>query len=127
MRWGIAILALPLLTGSCIIMPWVPHGHAQEHHEQHHATYQNWVNQKGAGCCNDQDCGELDAENEREGMQGVEVRVENVWCPINPGHYLRKGNAPNWLTSHVCVQKRTVWNAPSPCERLLCYQPKPKV
>jgi hypothetical protein len=49
---------------------------AQEHHERHHAYYQNWVNQNDKGCCNDQDCGELASDNERETAAGIEVKID---------------------------------------------------
>ncbi len=99
---------------------------AQHNHHQHHAFYQNWVNKQNRGCCNDQDCGELRAENERITLAGtVEVRIEGEWCPVLSGHYLKKGNAPDWSTSHVCVQKQSVIGGVPVCQRLLCYQPKP--
>jgi hypothetical protein len=105
---------------------------AQTNHDRHHDVYQNWVNQEGKGCCNDQDCGELAEGNERPSPsgRGIEVRIEGEWCPVRPGHYLKHGNAPNWSTSHVCVVKKnngyTQNNMPV-CERLLCYQPKPGI
>jgi hypothetical protein len=91
---------------------------AQEHHERHHAYYQGWMNKAHFGCCNDQDCGELADENERTTADGtIEVKIEGEWCPVLPHHYLKQGNAPDWSTSHVCVQKGPV---PRVCERLLC-------
>lgn len=105
---------------------------AQTNHALHHDVYQNWVNQRDKGCCNDQDCGELSDENERPSPRGrgIEVRIEGEWCPVETWHYLKRGNAPNWTTSHVCVLKRyngfTQNNTPA-CERLLCYQPKPGI
>lgn len=98
---------------------------AQEHHAQHHPVYQNWINGRDKGCCNNQDCGELREENERQTSAGVEVRIEGKWCPVESWHYLKRGNAPDWSTSHVCVLKS--YAPGSPCERLLCYQPKPGI
>lgn len=117
MRISIAFLALIALTVVAL---------AQDNHAQNHVTYQNWINQADKGCCNDQDCGELVGENERNGSRGVEVMIEGQWCPVLAHHYLKKGNAPNWSTSHVCVQKQFAHSNPvHVCARLLCYQPKP--
>jgi hypothetical protein len=98
---------------------------AQDNHHLHHAYYQNWVNKQDKGCCNNQDCGELKDENERMTRDGIEVRIEGEWCPVQAGHYLKRGNAPDWTTSHVCVQRNYSGTKTSACERLLCYQPKP--
>ena len=98
---------------------------AQEHHQMHHAYYQNWVNKQDKGCCNNQDCGELRAENERVTGGGIEVRIDGEWCPVQSWHYLKQGNAPDWSTSHVCVLKYSTTANASACQRLLCYQPKP--
>jgi hypothetical protein len=98
----------------------------QQNHAQHHAHYQNWINQEGKGCCNDQDCGELAGDDERAKSDGtIEVKIEGEWCPVYAKHYLKKGNAPNWSTAHVCVTKKYSGNNQTACERLLCYQPKP--
>lgn len=101
---------------------------SQENHDAHHPVYQNWVNMKGYGCCNNQDCGELADKDEREGARGaVEVRIDGQWCPVLPHMYLMHGNAPNWSSSHVCVRRQDRAETPtSPCDRLLCYQPKPQ-
>lgn len=108
-----ALLALILLAGPAL---------AQEHHDRHHATYQNWLSNGGINCCNNQDCGELPPEQERITPAGqTEVRIDGQWCPVLPSHYLKRGNAPNWSTSHVCVEK----SAKPVCDRLLCYQPRP--
>lgn len=118
-----ALAALTLLALSCCgaLTPVL----AQEHHAQHHNVYQSWINKAGKGCCNNQDCGELAAENERENAGQLEVRIEGQWCPVEALHYLKSGNAPNWQTSHVCVARAYDGNTLTPCERLLCYQPKP--
>jgi hypothetical protein len=114
----LVLISLMLWLGMCLGAV------AQEHHGRHHAHYQNWVNKADKGCCNNQDCGELRSENERTTAAGVEVKVAGEWCPVQPHHYLKRGNAPDWSTAHVCIQ---TYNAPSgkACDRLLCYQPKP--
>lgn len=97
---------------------------AQTNHAQHHPSYQNWTNQNDRGCCNNLDCGALAESNERVTAAGAtEVRIDGEWCPVKPHHYLKKGNAPDWSTSHVCVTQ--AYSGPSVCDRLLCYQPKP--
>ena len=97
---------------------------AQHNHHLHHNVYQNWVNQQGKGCCNNQDCGELAEADERINGAGAEVRVEGVWCKVEPHMYLKTGNAPNWSTSHACVLRGNL-HPGGPCDRLICYQPKP--
>ena len=113
----------PLLVATLVLCPLG--ASAQENHHLHHAYYQNWVNKQDRGCCNNQDCGELQAENERATASGVEVRIDGEWCPVQPHHYLKRGNAPDWSTSHLCVQKYSAMANASACQRLLCYQPKP--
>lgn len=117
--------ARPYALALFLVLDGVALAHAQHNHAQNHDTYQNWVNGNGRGCCNDQDCGELPEGNERTIAGQIEVRVEGQWCPIKPFHYLKKGNAPNWSTSHVCVDHLYEQDQRTPCERLLCYQPKP--
>jgi len=113
----------PLLVATLVLLPLGVN--AQEHHALHHAYYQNWVNKQDRGCCNNQDCGELRTENERMTGDGVEVRIDGEWCRVQPHHYLKQGNAPDWSTSHLCVQKYSTTANASACQRLLCYQPKP--
>ena len=115
----------PLLVATLMLWPVAPY--AQHNHDQHHAHYQNWVNKQDKGCCNNQDCGELADGNERMTREGIEVRVEGEWCPVQAFHYLKRGNAPDWTTSHVCVQRPYSGAKTSACERLLCYQPKPGI
>jgi hypothetical protein len=121
-------IILAIIVLGLFLLGLYPLAHAQEHHERHHATYQNWVNQRDKGCCNNQDCGTLAEENERQTPKGVEVRIEGKWCPVEPWHYLKRGNAPDWSSSHVCVRKQYYAEGYiQPCERLLCYQPKPGI
>jgi hypothetical protein len=115
-----------VLTVLLLCLPAYP-GMAQHNHHLHHNVYQNWVNHDNKGCCNNQDCGELADTDERMNGAGVEVRVEGEWCPVRPHMYLKMGNAPNWSTSHVCVLNKSSINTGGPCERLICYQPKPGI
>lgn len=102
---------------------------AQHNHSAGHGFYQEWVNGKGRGCCNDRDCGSLADKDQRTDNGRLEVRIEGQWCPVQSWHYLKKGNAPNWETAHVCVDRIDIGDGEAdtrgPCERLLCYQPKP--
>ena len=103
-----------------------PLAHAQSNHAQYHDLYyKGWINKRGAGCCNNQDCSRLSDDDERTSQGLLEVRVQGTWCQIQPHHYLLKGNVPDASTAHVCVQKNVVPNAVPPCDRILCYQPKP--
>ena len=111
---------------AALVLLWPVGLQAQEHHQRHHAFYQNWVNQQDRGCCNNQDCGELRDEDERNTGNGIEVRVQGEWCPVKAFHYLKRGNAPDWSTSHVCIMKYRAANTTA-CDRLLCYQPKPGI
>jgi len=97
---------------------------AQDHHARHHASYQNWHNKNGTDCCNGEDCGELSDLSEREVAGTLEVNIEGQWCPVKPYHYLRSGNVPNAAVSHACVLKKGI-NPGGPCERFVCYQPRP--
>ena len=98
---------------------------AQHNHHHHHADYQGWVNKANEGCCNNQDCGELRDVDERTSSGFLEVRIEGQWCPILSKHYLRSGNVPDASTAHVCAWLPHAKPGVGPCERLLCYQPKP--
>jgi len=122
MRHFFATLLLCLLPQAC---GFTVSALAQHNHTQHHASYQSWVNKDGKGCCNDRDCGELADQDERNTATGTEVRIEGQWCPVLTYHYLKSGNAPNWQTSHVCVSLTLADDDRGPCQRLLCYQPKP--
>jgi hypothetical protein len=102
------------------------HHHARDGHAQFHANYQGWINQAGQGCCNNQDCAPLADADERTSRGFLEVRVEGQWCPILSKHYLRKGNVPDASTAHVCAWLPGAQPG-GPCERLLCYQPKPGI
>ena len=120
-----AILAAGFLAGCAILLPpaW-----AQSNHAAGHPNYQNWVNGKGTGCCNNQDCGELADADVREDGDRVEVRVDGEWCPVEPWMRLRTGNAPNWAANHACVvPDSTSLTDRRPCARLICFQPKPGI
>jgi hypothetical protein len=125
------IIALALVFLILLFLYPFANARAQTNHDRHHSHYQNWTNQQDKGCCNNNDCGELAEQDERAGRGGgIEVRVEGEWCPVQAFHYLKRGNAPNWATSHVCVLKKFdgyTQNNASVCDRLLCYQPKPGI
>lgn len=92
-------------------------------------NYSNWRNGQDVSCCNNQDCNPQPDREVRYSPR-VEVRVEGEWCEVKPHHYLKRGNAANANVAHVCVQKVyadgvEVQAQGSPCERLLCFQPKP--
>ncbi|MCE9644187.1 hypothetical protein K8Q93_03035 [Candidatus Parcubacteria bacterium] len=110
-------------------------------HEEHHPTkadepsvnYSDWKNLKGDGCCNNQDCRPIADEDVQESPV-TKVFIENKWCPVLNHHYLKQGNAPDWSRNHICVRK--LYNADpgttspaylDPCQRLLCFQPRPRV
>lgn len=97
---------------------------AQHRHDQHHAHYQGWYNGLEVNCCNDQDCGEIADADERISGGVLTVKIEGAWCPVLSHHYLKRGNVPNASVSHVCVDKKKL-PGQSPCDRLLCYQPRP--
>jgi hypothetical protein len=117
MRW--------LLAAALALAPLC--AQAQEHHEHFHAYYKDWGNKRDTGCCNNQDCGALRDDNERSTADGIEVRIDGVWCPVKPWHYLKSGNAPDWSSAHVCVRKSYSGMNVSACDRLLCYQPRPGI
>ncbi len=99
---------------------------AQEHHRFHH-HYKSWVNADDKGCCDDRHCRPLADADERTSNGFLEVRIEGVWCPVLAHHYLKQGNVPDVSTSHVCAwgDSDQGWQDKGPCERLICYQPKP--
>lgn len=100
----------------------------QKNHDVGHIFYKGWVNKADRNCCNNDDCGVLGEGNERTTANGgIEVFVLGTWCPIKPHHYLKSGNAPDWSVTHVCVLKTVPWQIIAPCDRLLCYQPKPGI
>lgn len=126
MQRSFATLSLACALAFCGMTVLAP---AQHHHAAGHGFYRNWINGKDQGCCNDQDCGQLRDEDQRIVNGELEVRIEGLWCPILPFHHLKKGNAPDWSTAHVCVQHPYSGDyepdTRAPCERLLCFQPKP--
>ncbi len=120
-NWVQFLAGAPLL----ILLALLPAA-AQTNHSQGHPQYSGWVNQKGTGCCNNQDCGELADADVREDGGQVEVRVDGQWCEVQPWMYLRSGNTPNWAASHACVvPDSTTLTDRRPCARLICFQPRP--
>jgi hypothetical protein len=123
---GIFYGALVLAALLAVYLVYPSHrAHSQQNHHHHHVDYQNWVNQVGEGCCNNQDCGTLNEADERTQSGVLEVRIEGAWCPVLSKHYLRRGNAPDATTAHVCVWHQASRPGQGPCERMLCYQPRP--
>lgn len=96
-----------------------------------HVNYNNWVNKAGKGCCNHLDCEPVPEAEEKtiDGKLHVYVRGlgpaagKNEWCPVLWHHYLSRGNAANWETSHRCVWHQA---GTTPCEQFICFQPKPQ-
>jgi hypothetical protein len=129
---------LAIFIVGCVIFATQMSGraHAQHRHEQHaqfHAFYQEWVNRNDKGCCNDRDCHPLNESDERQSAKGeTEVFVkglgiasgQSAWCKVEERHYLKKGNAPNWSTSHICVD---MYSGITPCTQFICYQPRPQI
>jgi hypothetical protein len=121
MRRCFAILVFLLCSPVLVCSP----AFAQHDHERHHAVYKDWVNGQDKGCCNNQDCGELDDDQVRQTSTGIFVHIGTQWCPVRPWHYLKRGNAPDWSSAHACVLSTYPGDARSPCERFICFQPKP--
>lgn len=91
-----------------------------------HDVYSNWKNGKDQSCCHNLDCRSIPESDERTVRGHLQVLVEGQWCPVLEHHYLKTGNAANPEFAHVCVRQKTI-NMPdlTPCQRLLCYQPRP--
>lgn len=100
---------------------------SQSGHDLFHEHYKGWVNRDDKGCCDGVHCRPLDDRDERTTRGFLEVRVEGTWCPVEPHHFLKRGNVPNASVSHVCAwgAKDIGWEGKGPCARLLCYQGKP--
>lgn len=130
MKYVTALLFMAALLLPSPTLGQEHHGHPPEHAQLHQEHYVNWVNGKDEGCCNNAHCGPLDAKNERTVGGQLEVFVRgrgiatgtSAWCPVLRHHYLSKGNAPNWGTSHSCVYESA---GETPCTQFICYQPKP--
>lgn len=118
-----SILLLLLLVGKA-------YGHEQKLESGAVVNYTDWVNKNDRGCCDRQDCRPI-KDDDVQMSPVTKVRVEGEWCPVLPHHYLKKGNAPDWSSAHVCVQIDFGWEYQaenqhdSKCWRLLCFQPKP--
>jgi hypothetical protein len=125
MYWQYATLIIVLL---CV--GGLARGH-ELHASRGSVNYSNWINKENKGCCNNQDCHPVAEQDERTQGGTLEVFVRGVgvahgksaWCPVMGHHYLSRGNAPNWEVSHACVSGH--YGAETPCEQLICYQPKP--
>lgn len=97
---------------------------AQHNHELGHDSYKSWANQREQLCCDNSDCGHLKDDEERTRNGKLEIKVEGEWCPVEPWHYLKRGNVANAAFSHACVWPRNQTEVPV-CSRLRCYQPRP--
>lgn len=125
---GGAFLFLILGFVFLLVAPTYRPAHGQEHqHAQYHAHYQSWVNKDNKGCCNDRHCKPIADADERTSGGFLEVKIEETWCPVLGHHFLKQGNVPDASVSHVCAwgQNDSGWQDKGPCQRLLCYQPKP--
>lgn len=96
-----------------------------------HDGYRQWVNNAGQGCCSNYDCRPIADASVRTNGSKTEVEIGAHWCEVLPKHYLSTGNAPDWSTAHVCIQALSMSTphqslAGSPCNRLLCFQPRPQ-
>jgi hypothetical protein len=93
-RHWLAFYGAVILGGVLII--WASAALAQHNHAQGHADYSGWASAKTSNCCNNQDCGDLDDNEWREGKNGTEILVLDTWCPLLQEHYIIKGKSPNW-------------------------------
>ena len=115
-RLSVIVILLALILGMLVVNA--------RSHEAHGVNYNNWVNGLDKGCCNNQDCRAI-GDDDVKYSPTVVVQIEGQWCPVLSHHYLKKGNAPDWSSSHVCVQVKGMYTPEDPCARLLCFQPKP--
>ncbi len=94
-------------------------------HAAGHDDYRFWASQKVGNCCSDQDCRGLKEDEWREtGINaefgtGIEVKIEETWCPVEKIHFIVAGKSPDATVAHACIR-------PPPsvlpiCERLLCF------
>lgn len=120
----ICCTAAVILSFAIAVAVGVASAHAQHNHAQGHEEYRNWVNQQDTGCCNNQDCGEIDDKDVKDDGRNVEVRIEGEWCTIHSWMYTKKGNAPNGDVNHACVLHNNTFDPKPPCQRLICFQPK---
>jgi hypothetical protein len=115
---------LPIIAGLFSIIAIIAlcgHAWGQHNHAEGHDEYKNWFSRDGAACCNKSDCGTVKPEDERIENGQHQIKVENKWCPIKPGMYLRTGKSPDWSSSHACVWPDWSGNNTDPCSRLKCY------
>lgn len=114
-----AILVVAAVAG---FMALLSNFRAWPQHNAGHNDYQYWSSQKVANCCNNQDCMALDDSSVRDGLDGQEVKIGNLWCPVEQRHRLIRGKSPDWSANHACISP---WTAnPNQCERLLCFTGK---
>ena len=101
--------------------------YGEDRHAQGHVDYSTWASKKTGNCCSNQDCHYLNDEEWQENDTGTQVRIEGQWCPVLSEHWLVEGRSPDWEHAHACISPKYPGNTQSPCERLLCFTPRPKV
>jgi hypothetical protein len=92
-----------------------------------HDGYTEWRNQIGELCCEDFHCRTLDDSEVRTSGQNVYVKIADEWCEIKSWHRAR-GSSPDWSHAHLCLWPgMDLLPAPkrSPCDRIICFMPKP--
>jgi hypothetical protein len=72
-------------------------GHGDGHAEMHHA-YKEWIDNRGFGCCDDQDCRPVRAD---PGPLGWRVWIDGRWVAVPPDTVL--GITSPDGRSHVCM------------------------
>lgn len=126
--WLGIFLCGSLLAAALAMPAWA---HEAHHQDDTRTNYSNWVNGEDKGCCNNQDCG-IAKDEDVSYVGKIQVRISGKWCPVESRHYLKKGGVSNANYNHVCVRVHYTTDdygndLPDidPCERLLCFQPKP--
>ena len=101
-----------------------------------HDGYSDWTNQLRESCCEDRHCHPLDDSEVRTDSQNTYVKIADEWCEVKSSDYAR-GTSPDWSHAHICLQPasdllclsqpRICLQRPldSPCERIICFMPKP--
>jgi hypothetical protein len=120
MLWWFVIRVLFL---ACFLVLLVTGAFGQNepaNHQAYHNDYIRWASQKTGNCCNNQDCRPLKPEEWRQSEVGLEIKIEDQWCPVNREHFLIRGKSPNGDFAHACIRPVTVPWLP-PCTRLLCF------
>jgi hypothetical protein len=120
---GAVVIAIVLLWVGVALSQQEP---AREYygHRVGHDDYRKWSSQKTGNCCNERDCRPLRAEEWRETNGGVEVKIDNEWCPVSQEHFIITGKSPDGTAPHACIRSRNfvdAYNNATNCRRLLCF------